>query len=319
MPIYQKALSKGIRFYYKFDLNGKIYRSNAIYLTKGEAKKAEAEAYKEADYKQRHPNETQEISLLLSINERLDYVQVKKSKSYYEDNRRYLKILLSEIGDIPIHQITKASIENILLEKSKSQKLEGGDNYVVNAMLRIYKAMFGYIISKYELSQRNPCDTIKLFSVKKSLKYIPNSEEINNVLKLCDQGQRLLIETVRDTGARINEALRITGKDILSDYIVLYTRKSNNSDLVPRKVKKPECLNHISIKSDELLFGRWNEVPKFLDRKVRFLRQNNWSWHNLRHRYASNLSKQGLPLFEIMSRLGHMNLKTTQNYLQLLP
>jgi site-specific recombinase XerD len=45
---------------------------------------------------------------------------------------------------------------------------------------------------------------------------------------------------------------------------------------------------------------------------------NYWTWHNLRHKYASELCRKGVPLFEIMNLLGHSNLKTTQNYLQLL-
>ncbi len=319
MAAYQRKLSKGNFWFYKFKLEGKLYRSKAIFVTKQEAKEAEAISFQEAKRRQKFPNQSQEISLLQAINERLDYLQVKKSRSYYNDNKRYLKILLSHIGNIPIQQISKADIENILLGKSKSQKEKGGDNYIVNAMARMYKALFGYIISKHELTERNPCDSIKFFSVKRTLKYIPTDEEIENMLEICDLHQRLLVETVRDTGGRINEMLRITGKDILSEHIVLYTRKSNNSDLVPRKVKKPDCLKGVSMGRDELLFGRWTEVPKFLERKVRILKQKNWSWHNLRHRFASRLSKQGLPLFEIMSLLGHMNLKTTQNYLQLLP
>jgi len=31
-------------------------------------------------------------------------------------------------------------------------------------------------------------------------------------------------------------------------------------------------------------------------------------YHNLRHRYSSLLSKKGMPLYEIMERLGHQNL-----------
>lgn len=129
----------------------------------------------------------------------------------------------------------------------------------------------------------------------------------------------LLIDFVKDTGCRISEALRITDNDILETNIVLYTKKSRNSDLVPRKVPKPECIKDIRIESDKRLFNRWSDVPRFLEDKVRELKQRNWNWRNLRHRFASRLSKEGKPLFEIMSLLGHSNLKTTQNYLQLLP
>lgn len=134
---------------------------------------------------------------------------------------------------------------------------------------------------------------------------------------MCDDGQKNLIDFVMETGCRISEALRLKVIDVNKDFIVLYTRKSKNSDLVPRKVPKPECLE--ITKAKERVFDRWSDTPKFLERKVKELEQRSWNWHNLRHRYASLLSRQGIPLFEVMALLGHSNLKTTQNYLQLLP
>lgn len=80
---YLRKLSKGDRYFFKFDLNRKTYRSKAIYLTKQEAKKAEAEAYQEADYRQRNPRESQSVSLLQAINERLDYVKARRTEKYY--------------------------------------------------------------------------------------------------------------------------------------------------------------------------------------------------------------------------------------------
>jgi len=124
---------------------------------------------------------------------------------------------------------------------------------------------------------------------------------------------------VMDTACRIGEALRVTGKDILENDVILYTKKSRNSNLVPIKLPKPQCIENIKLYTDERLFNRWSDCPRFLEDKVKELKQRNWSWHNLRHRKASIWSKQRLPLYEIMVLLGHSNLKTTQGYLQLIP
>jgi len=316
---YQRKVKAGLRWFYKFNFQGITYRSQCIYLAKKEAKEAERKKHDKLDQEFRNPDLQADFGLLEAINERLDYVKVKKSKSYYRDNRRYLNILYKQLGNISLNKVSKAAIEDLLLDKSNSQQDTKGDNYVVNAMLRLYKALFGYIIGKHNLTLKNPCDNIEFFSVTKKLKYIPSDNDIRAVLELCDEEQALLVKTVRDTGARINEALRMCGKDILEHNIVLYTRKSNNSDLVPRKVPKPVYLNTVTIMPDEKLFKRWSDIPRFLEDKVKELGQQNWSWHNLRHRFTSKLSKEGKPLFEIMSLLGHSNLKTTQNYIQLLP
>ena len=196
MPIYQKALTKGIRFFYKFDLNGKIYRSNAIYLTKGEAKKAEAEEYQKADYRQRHPKQSQEIGIKQAIDERLDYVKVRKSKSYYEDSRRYLSILYNQFNTLS--EVTKLDIEKILQEE-----VYRGE-YTVNAILRAFKAFFNFTIQNHDLDIKNPCQYIKPFAIEKRIKYIPTDDEINKVLQVCTLEQRKLIEFLRDTGARLS-------------------------------------------------------------------------------------------------------------------
>ena len=319
MAQYQRKLKKGLRWWYKFNFNGQVYFSKAIYLSKSEARKAENVLYEEVSTKARNPYQKPVLSLMEVINERLDEVQTKKSKAYYKDNKRYYKILLEVLGDVSIEQVKRADIENILLSTSQNQKSKGGDNYVVNNMLSIFKALFNHAIDRNELLIKNPCNGIKPFSVSKKLKYIPSDEDIEAVKAICDDEQKNLIDFVMETGCRINEALRIEIADVYDDYIVLYTRKSKDSNLVPRKVPRPKSLCINGLKSDDRIYNRWSNIPKFLKRKVNELNQRSWSWHNLRHRYASLLSKQGIPLFEVMTLLGHSNLKTTQNYLQLLP
>jgi len=162
---------------------------------------------------------------------------------------------------------------------------------------------------------KNPVGGIKKFAEEFKIKYIPTEEDIEAVLSLCDKDESLLVRFVMETGARINEALTLAPKDIYNGYVVLYTRKSKNSNLMPRKVPFDTGL----LKRFKPFGLRWTAQPRFLEKYVRKLKQKNWGWHNLRHRYASRLSKEGKPLYEIMALWGHSQLSTTQGYLQLLP
>ena len=112
-----------------------------------------------------------------------------------------------------------------------------------------------------------------------------------------------------------SEAIKLRSRDIFDTYVILYTRKSNSSNLTPREAKFDILKLEIQGKDIERVFPYWDDAPKFLRKKT----QGKWNWHNLRHRYASKLSKEGRPLFEIMTLLGHSKLETTQRYLQLLP
>lgn len=78
----------------------------------------------------------------------------------------------------------------------------------------------------------------------------------------------------------------------------------------------PDCINGIDRCGD--FFPEWKAYPRFLKEKVKELDLNSWNWHNLRHRRASIWAHSGMAIFEIMIRLGHNNLSTTQKYLQLL-
>lgn len=316
MPQYQRKTSKGLRWWYKFSYQRKTYHSKAIYLSKNEAKRAEIRHYEQLEREAKKPSHKPVVSLRQAIEERLDYVEVKKSKKYYDDNKRYLSILLKEFDDVSIDTIEKSRITSLLLDISKDLQARGKDNYTVNAMLRCYKALFNFTIDNHELDIKNPCMKIELFSIDRKLKYIPPDREIEAVLEICDQGQQQLIEFVKETGCRISEALNVYGRDIEEGTVVLYTRKSRNSDLVPRRV--PLSITFERVKPDERIFARWNEYPKFLEKKIKQLGFKEWSWHNLRHRRASLWSKEGKPIFEIMSLLGHSNMTTTQKYLQLL-
>ena len=317
MPCYKRLLKKGERWFYKFNYKGTMHRSEAIYFSKQEAKKAEADAFSIAQVIQTTPPEI--VYLLDIINDRLDYVKSRKSVTYYNENRRYLKELLDFIGNKRLEEISKTEIESLLSATSLKHGSDRSGNYTVNAMIRCYKALFNFANNSRDIELKNPVNKINFYPIDKEIKYIPPDRDIKAVMNICTVEQRLILQFIMDTGARINEALNLKGKDISNISVTLYTRKSKNSNLVPRKVPKPECLIGRIFPTDKNVFSEWSEYPKFLDRKIRQLKQHTWGFHSLRHRRASLWSKEGKPLFEIMSLLGHSQITTTQLYLQMLP
>lgn len=318
MAQYFRKLSKGIKWQYKFDFHGNTYRSRYIYLSKNEAKQAEAERLRELDHKLRNPSEKPLLSLSEVMNDRLTQLQAKKGMKYYKMSKRYFKKLLHQLNDVPVISITRDHIEKFLDSQSVLLRQKNKDNYSVNAMLRSYKALFNYAIDTKGIEMANPCRKISMYSVNKKIKYIPPDEDIWAVKKICTTEQNFLMDFILETGARINEPLRLKGKDILKDSVVLYTRKSKYSNLVPRKVILPQCLKGKNYESEERVFPWWNEQPKFLQRKIKELKQKPWGFHSLRHRRASLWNKEKKTVYDIMVLLGHSSIETTQIYLQML-
>ncbi len=317
MATYYRKLSKGVRWFYKFDLNGKTYRSGCVYLSKKEASQAERDRYNQLDDERRLGRQHKPLPLSVAIADRLKFLQVKYSKKNHLDNAYYLKLFSDFIGDPEVRDVTRKNIEDFLIDYSALLSSRQLDNYQVNAALKCIKALFNHAITRHDLVIKNPCQQIKKFPIMRHLKYIPSDEEINFVRSKLTRRQLLLFDFVLATGCRINEALNLDFSDINDEYVILYTRKSRNSDKIPRKVPFPACLKGLEGKGR--VFPDWNDTPKFIDKTLRANGQKVWSWHSLRHRYASLLSKKGTPLFEVMSLLGHSQIATTQRYLQMLP
>lgn len=312
MGCYKRKLSKGDRWYYKFDYQGKTYKSKAIYISKTEAKKAEAEFYRGIDELVRNPNS---LTLLALFTERLDYLQAKKSNDYYKENQRHFKKALDVWGNLAIEKVTRKMVSDLLLKEAMRLKKQGKTNHKVNSMLRNLKAAFNHGIKTYDLTLRNPCVNVEFFSIDVNLKYIPSDEEIKIARDLLSPVQRLLFDFVEQTGCRIMEAIRFKYSDIDGNLITLYTRKSKNSNLTPRRIPCPDCIKGMT--GQGKVFTEWNAYPRFLEDAL-VEHGNKWNWHSLRHRRASLWANNGMTTFEIMSRLGHSNMSTTMRYLQLL-
>lgn len=307
MAQYRRKLKRGELWWFKFDYNGKTYHSKAIYKSKNDAKKAESDKLSEVAEQVSSPVG---MTLYDLCERRLDDIKLIRSNFYYKENRRHFKKALDFFGrGRAVESITRMEIGDFLTMEAKRLKSKGKTNHKLNSMIRCIKALFNYGIKSCDLELKNPILFVRPYPIEIKLKHIPTDAEITKVRKALNENQRFLFDFVDQTGCRIMEAVRFKTEDIDGDLITLWTRKSKNSNLTPRRIPKPDCLE--GFKGKGRVFKKWTDYPRFLD-------GNKWSWHNLRHRRASIWANSGMPTFEIMKRLGHSNLQTTMGYLQLL-
>ena len=220
------------------------------------------------DEQARNPHKKNDLTLWDLINKRLDHLEMARSKQYYKDSKRYFKKALDFFGEhICISQITKPVIKDLIAKEAERLRKGKKTNHKVNEMIRALRALFNYAINELDIQMLNPLTGIKQFSIDIKLKYIPTDQEILDIKAQCDEEEKFLIDFVYETGCRINEAIKFKADDMDGDLITLWTRKSKNSNLTPRRIPKPECLNGIEFKGK--LFKRWDTYPKFLYRKLR--------------------------------------------------
>ena len=199
MASYYRKLSSGIKWFYKFDMNGKTYRSQCIYLSKREAQQAERLKYSQLDEERRFGKQEKPIPLSTAITDRIKFLEVKYSLGHKVDSEHYLNLFKDFIGDPDIRDITRKDVESFLISYSELMTKKGLDNYQVNASIKSIKSLFNFIIDSNELIIKNPCKGIKPFPVSKKLKYIPSDEEIDFIRTKFNRRQLLLFNFVYDT------------------------------------------------------------------------------------------------------------------------
>jgi integrase len=304
MAQYRRKLKKGDRWWFKFDDNGKTHASQAIYLTKREAAKAEQEERKRLE------SVSGEASLLDVITHRLDYLELTRNKEYYRDQRRLSKKIIDRFGNIQITDITAKMVSVLFLDEIKRCKNEGLGNKRPNELLKTLRTTISHARSNFGIEMRDPTAGIKKLPNDIKTPYIPSEEEIEAVINICNHEQKRLIRFVYETGCRIGEAINLEYRDVHETYVTLYTMKSQNSRRTPRHLPRP---SFIFPSGCDKVF-EFTAYPRFLEEKVRELSQPTWCWHSLRRRRAS-IWAQSKPLFEIMMLLGHSQIATTQMYL----
>jgi integrase len=332
MGVRSRKLKEGIRWQYYGSVKGKKFYSPWEYLTKEEAEKAER-IY-------RAQERAKEDSLAILIDLRLKRLQARYSKGHVENTARSLYKLLERYGDIPVTGITKNMVRQLLDAESLRLQLAGKTNHEVNTTLECIKAFFYFVIDDLLIDMSNPCRKVPKYPIEQNLKYIPTSQEIDYLRSKMSQAQLRLYDFVTQTGCRIGEALRFEVSDIKmrkldphwpgDDCILLWSRKTRDSDLKSRPVPIPDVI-HKWMEADSMgvagfpkegrVFKRWNARPRFLEdliKKHRAAFKHSWNWHNLRHHACSQWMDNGMTLTECMSRLGHSSIETTMNYLQSL-
>lgn len=304
MPAYKRKLKNSVKWWFKFDYNGKTYSSSARFLNKKAAQKAEREE------KNRLETISGEAMLLEVCTHRLDYLELTRNNEYFKDQKRLSKKLIKSFGNISITDITPKMASALFLEEIKRCRDAGFGNSRPNRLLKSLRAIISYARGNFGIDMRDPTSGIKTLPNDIKVPYIPTEEEIEAVRDVCNHEQRRLIDFVYETGCRVGEAINFEYRDVHKDYITLYTRKSQNSQRTPRHLPRP---SFIAFSGCDKVF-EFTAYPRFLEDKVKELNQPKWNWHSLRRRRASIWAKDK-PLFEIMMLLGHSQISTTQRYL----
>lgn len=202
---------------------------------------------------------------------------------------------------LEIEQLNSRHIEayiNDLLERSS--------NRTANAHLTVIKSFCRWLSKIYDLP--NPAAKIEMLKEDPpKQRYLTHTEYLK-VLEACKDGESDTIKFLANTGLRASELVNLNGS-IYDDKLVV-DGKGRKRRVIPLNKTCKEILSrstHINFSKNRVqlyrLCSRLSDkanVPRF-------------GPHALRHYFATELLKRGVPMIDVSKLLGHSSVKTTES------
>ena len=337
----KRRLNSGkVRWRYYGSYNGQKFYSSAKYLNEGECLVA-----RRSHLERLATKGTNHTKLGDCVRMRIEDIELRYTQRYAVQSEAFLQIAVDKWGaDTPLFDINRDMIQSLLNAEARRLKADKRDNYSVNQLRSCLHSLYQWTIDRYELrDQRNPVSRIKKYPIKEKTKYIPEEWELELIEKNLNPKQRLLFLFVLQSGCRVGEALNLRAKDLDFEkrLVTLWSRKAKGSSLIFRKVPMPLVCDEFRVpsKPNARIFKTWSSHPLFLRNTIiRINREldevpdlthwvSTWgkpklityfSWHNLRHACVSRMLSSGMPIYEVMVRVGHKNVMVTMACAQLL-
>ena len=171
-------------------------------------------------------------------------------------------------------------------------------------------------------------DEIKIPKKARKLPVVLTKDEVRGLIKATKAGRnRLIVEFIYSTGARVSEAVNIKVNDLeLREGVGVVRGGKGKKDriIILSKNWISEVKRHLKHKKvySEFVFSKKNGKPLSSDTIERIVKnaamkaglQKDVHVHTLRHSYATHLLEAGENIRKIQELLGHASLNTTQLY-----
>lgn len=251
-----------------------------------------------------------------------------------------LKRFFTYLKDKSLKEVTKQDI----LEYRVSLKEKHYSPRTLERMLYSLKSFFKYLEENFYLLV-NPCATLILPAVPKSIPQVLTEKEVKRILKAPNTSlptgirDRALLEVLYSSGLRIGEVhnLTIFDIDLSSGFLRVNKAKFSKDRFVP--LTKVACLylkEYLSKIRPQFTKNRLQEKALFVGRKGKALHKQLISQlvkdyaksagikkkvtvHTFRHTFATHLLDNGVDLFKVQRLLGHTRPESTQLYTQVNP
>jgi len=259
-----------------------------------------------------------------------------KHQSSWADKNRYIKNFLDEFGEkILLDQIRYVDVETyktklmnkptrkILDKKAKLKKPR--TTAAVNREMSCVRHMFKKAV-EWEMLEQSPFGRGKSLHMKENnqrLRFLAE-EEIDLLLEKCPAYLYDIVECALNTGMRRGELLSLKWDQVRNGFIYLDKTKTDEARQIPINDTLAELFKRIrkvqQLKSEYVFLFQGAPVADVkvgLKAALKNAGITDFTFHDLRHTFASHMVMRGATLKDVQEILGHKTIQMTMRYAHL--
>jgi integrase len=320
MSIYQRGKS----WYYDFQYRGERYAGCIGQVSKTVAKEVLARKKAEAaEGRYSAPAKKQGPFLEDFVKEYLDY---------YRANRRPHSVRRHEISWRAIQPVFGSKrleeVSPLDLERYRRQRKQMGKNDVtINRELAFLRHLYTMAVT-WGKATENPVKKVRFSREDNGRIRMLSPDEETRLLAHCGAQLKPLVLAALHTGFRASELLSLTWEDLSSHRQMITVRaayaKNGERRSVPMNNILTETLKAIRMDglSDGVIFRSQKGTPyrsfrTSFERAVKKADIADFTFHDLRHTFASRLVMAGVDLPTVKELMGHKHMAMTLRYIHL--
>lgn len=247
----------------------------------------------------------------------------KTNNRGYSNKRYFIDAISREWGSRLLDHITYGDVA--IYQQSF---MMSGKKIMFNRILATLKHMYTHAI-KTGYIQASPLGDVNdlRFEENGRVRYLEPGEVVS-LLSNCNPLLRAIVTTAVNTGGRKSEilGLKVGDLDLKNRLLTFKLTKNGEPRHIPiNEALKEQLAPYLEDKCvGDYVFTKNNGKPQKCVREAftmatRNAGIENFTFHDLRHTFASNLVMQGVDLYVVKELLGHSTIRMTEKYSHLAP
>ena len=272
------------------------------------------------------PTKTERITFSVLATMALESKRGRLAPLSYRSDRQRISTMEATLGSSLIDEITTGQVEQLLQELRKTRS-----GPTVNRFRTALSSVFTYAIRQARV-QVNPVSRVPRYKdSEKRERYLEDDEEIalRQIIREYCPEREVEFDLALHTGIRRGEQFSLCWEGVdLKRKVITIRRVETLTKTGYREVE----LNDTAIAALGELHARSNGSPRvcwsegcyarcveWFDNCVEVAGIENFTWHDLRHTFASRLVMASVDLASVQRWLGHKSILTTMRYAHLAP